>query len=137
MCRGAGSRTQPRASRVSTMPFVVRPGLALSFAAPATSSGRGGQAPPSRRGYGDYCLRATCPLLRGGELVGTFTGFDTHPGVADATLKACRLRSTLLDGGADAYVCGPDPSVVFVPHTTTQCSGQIYFSMGTTTVRVK
>ena len=117
--------------------FVIRQGLVLAAAGPTAYGGLRPPPPGSRRGYGDYCFRAICPVTDArGARVGIFKGFDCTPDVGRTTLAACRRHVPTLPGGSAAYSCDPDPAVVFLLHSSLQCTGQVFFEMGSNTRRV-
>ena len=91
--------------------------------------------PPTLPGYGDYCLRATCRVIRDGQDVGYAKGYDTDLAVADNTERACKLEARTMSSRGRQYTCSA-AEVVMLPNADNDCSGQVFFSVGTTTKRL-
>ena len=113
--------------------FSTRGGLVLA-GGPPTHGLRPPGPPRARRGYGDYCFRARCAVRRAtdGVEVGAFTGYDARPTIGQTTLAACRLETRAMAG----HACDPDPEVVFLAHGALECTGQVFFQLGSHTRRV-
>lgn len=108
----AGMTTVARSQRPK---FVVRPRLALSSGPPAR--------PPWRRGYGNYCLKASCDVWdTNGERVGKFVGYDRYVHIQDSVEHACRVHV----GQGRASTCG-DVSLTLLRDFRKECSGEVFF----------
>lgn len=93
--------------------FVVRASLALENGSPPAR-------PPWRRGYGDYCWRATCELRNAdGSLAARINGYDRYMGIQHSVENACALHS-------DGMTCSPARLTLLTDHRK-ECAGQVYF----------
>jgi hypothetical protein len=71
-----------------------------------------------------------------GQEVGHAKGFDTDLAVADNTERACRLEArSMRSSGRGQYVC-KSAEVVMLPYSKEECSGQVFFTVGTSTRRL-
>lgn len=98
--------------------FVTRPHLALDMQ-------RGPPPrPPWRRGYGSYCLKATCEVLRNsdGSLVGRVVGYDRYVHIQDAVETACRITARDIPGTS----CGTSRLTLLNDYRK-ECAGEVYF----------
>ena len=104
--------------------FALGPVLAPSIPKPPR--------PPGGLGYGGSCFRAECFLQSDEILLATFSGYDQDLGVVDAVETACRryIGTHRHSGETPAATCGP-AKLTFLSHFTQECSGQMYFTMNT------
>lgn len=84
--------------------------------------------PPTTLGFGDYCFRATCAVVRGGDgdnacPIARVTGYDRHPGVGKDAEYVCAAHVRATDGGMR---CLP-AEVVMLPRSRAACSGQMFW----------
>jgi hypothetical protein len=116
--------------------FVTRPAFAFRIGG-GTGTSLPPYKPPSKPTFGDYCFRATCLVVDGsGQEVGTAAGYDTDLAVGDNTERACRLEArSMRSSGRGQYVCR-GAEVVMLPYSKEECSGQIFFTVGTSTRRL-
>jgi len=119
----------------STLP---RPPTAVSF---GSRSGLGismpPALPPNKLSYGGYCMRATCNVVKDGDEpagcpIGRVTGYDKHPGVGKDTESVCAHHARTMGSG---YRCLP-AEVVLLTNSDMECSGQMFFTMGSDTKRL-
>lgn len=111
----------PRAGRV-----LVRAGLSLQPGFPP-------DRPPWRRGYGSYCIKATCEL-RGeddGQPLARFMGYDRYVHIQDAVEHACRLRADEMPG----VTCSA-PRLTLLADYRKECAGEVYFVVDGSSRRV-
>ena len=108
----------PRLSRppLTRLPaFVVRPRLALDCSPP--------ERPPWRRGYGSYCMKASCELRdAGGCFVGRVVGYDRYVGIQDTVERACRMTAQ----GFPGATC-TNHRLVFLGDMMKGCAGEVFF----------
>ena len=69
-------------------------------------------------------------INRGGKDVGNAVGYDTDVGVAEVTERACRLEARGMNSVCSAA------EVVMLPRSNKECSGQVFFTVGTLTKRI-
>ena len=110
--------------------FVTRPTLCLERGPPPR--------PPWRKGYGMYCIKATCVLLDSdsGAVMARVVGYDRYMHIQDSVANACRLTADgMRDGGRRRVVCD-DPQVTLMSDYRKECSGQLYFVVDGTSHRI-
>lgn len=116
----------PRLTRPPQPPFqfLTRPRLALEHGPPAR--------PPWRRGYGSYCIKATCDLDDGGGggLIGRVIGYDRYVHIQDAVERACEISARHHPGS----VCGP-VRLTMLHDVRKECCGEVYFVSDPSTTR--
>lgn len=94
--------------------FVTRPRLLLEHGPPPR--------PPWRRGYGSYCLQATCDMRDGGGcLVGRVVGYDRYVQIKDTVEHACRIQAH----GTPGATC--DPARLMMLRERKECAGEVFF----------
>lgn len=129
--------TPAPSSNNTAVRFVTWP--AMNLALRSNGGGTGTALPPSKPptlpGFGDYCFRATCRVSSGGEDVGFAKGYDTDLSVADNTERACRLEARTMNSRGRTFTCSA-AEVVMLPNAPNECSGQVFFSIGTSTKRL-
>ena len=95
-------------------------------AGPKLFSGNPRPPPPPRLlGGGDSCFKAECFLQdpeREDKKIATFRGYDKTLGIVEEVENACKLHAKTRPG----HSC-TSASLVFLPSTTQECSGQLYF----------
>jgi hypothetical protein len=108
--------------------FVTKAGMGLGMTTPPAS-------PPAQRGFGGYCMRATCEVQDSlGCPVAKVSGYDKHPDVVKATQKACESRARALSGrrgpglNSRQYRCMA-AELVLLPYSSMECSGQVFWTM--------
>lgn len=100
--------------------FVVRASLALEHGSPP---GR----PPWRRGYGDYCWRATCEMRSAdGTLTARVNGYDRYMTIQHSVEHACLIQARAMPN--DGMACSP-ARVTLLHDYRKECAGQVYFVM--------
>jgi hypothetical protein len=120
----------------ATTRFVTRAALVFR-AGGGTGTAVPPYKPPSKPVFGEYCFKATCRILDGaGQEVGHARGYDTELTVGDATERACKLETrSMRSSGRGQYSCA-GAEVVMLPNSDEQCSGQVFFTVGTSTRRL-
>ena len=101
--------------------FVTRPTLKLMLDVGPPAR------PPWRRGYGDYCFKASCEL----EGVGKVVGYDRYMGIAGKVENACAIRSAAHPGST----CSPANVTLLQDHRK-ECAGEIFFVVDGTSKRL-
>lgn len=104
--------------------FVTRPRLRLEHGPPAR--------PPWRRGYGYYCIKATCDVHdTHGCPIGRVVGYDRYLHIQDAVEHACRITTHNMPGAS----CG-DARVTVMGDYRKECAGEVYFVFDGTSRRI-
>lgn len=87
--------------------------------------------PPWRRGYGNYCIKASCALLDAdGAQLGKLVAYDRYVGVQDVVENACRLSARDVPGAT----CTP-VQLTLLSDPRKQCAGELYFVVDPSTSR--
>lgn len=109
-----------------------RPRFVTHASLPTLQHGSPAGRPPWRRGYGSYCLKATCDLRDGeGALVGRVMGYDRYLHVQEKVENACRIQV----GGMPGVECGP-ARVTLLTDYRKHCAGEVYFVLDGTATRL-
>ena len=77
--------------------------------------------PPWRRGYGEYCFRASCDLT-GPEPLGKVVGYDRYMTIAGKVENACAIESRNHPGSTCSVA-----SVSLMSEHRKECSGEVYY----------
>lgn len=103
--------------------FVTRPRLCLEHGPPAR--------PPWRRGYGSYCLQATCDMYdASGYQVGRVVGYDRYVRIQETVEHACRITAHETPGTS----CSPARLTML--RERKECAGEVYFVLDGTARRI-
>ena len=95
--------------------FTTRPSMTLNERGPPAR-------PPWRRGYGEYCFRASCELVGPSGLEGKVIGYDRYMSIAADVENACSVQSRDHPGSACSVA-----SVSLLSEYRKECSGEVYF----------
>lgn len=102
------------------MRFATLAAAGLAFAPPALE-GRGPPArPPWRKGYGEYCFRASCDVQHQGCPVARVVGYDRYVTVAQDVERACRAAAP------DGHECSA-ASVTLLTRSRKECGGHVFY----------
>ncbi len=128
------------------IPLQARPSFSTSFAyrldtpAPPTK-------PPKTLTFGSSCFRATVDMMLdtddkasdatsqvpGWHRIGTVTGYDKSPRIAQETEQACRQQARAV--GDPKLRCG-EASLTMLRSSDKQCEGEMYFEMNNTVRKI-